>query len=121
MAGGGDELRRADQADGPGDLRFLRISAGPRLIRPPLAVEEAAGYIEERLAGPSVRWTVPGPRHHALALGHLRSVGTGGNLTTDVQLAAIAAENDAVVYSSDADFARFDGLQWVNPLGRAPK
>ncbi|HLH81755.1 MAG TPA: TA system VapC family ribonuclease toxin, partial [Trebonia sp.] len=109
----------------PAIFGFLRISTNPRLIRPALAVEEAAGYIEEWLAEPNVRWTVPGPRHHALALGHLRSVGTGGSLTTDAQLAAIAAGNDAVVYSGDAGFARFGGLRWVNPggapLGKSPK
>jgi len=101
----------------PAIFGFLRISTNPRLIKPPLAVAEAAGHIEGWLAEPNVRWAVPGPRHHTLALGYLRSVGTGGNLTTDVQLAAIATENDAVVYSTDADFARFDSLRWANPLG----
>jgi uncharacterized protein len=101
----------------PAIFGFLRISTNPRLIKPPLAVEEAAGHIEGWFAEPNVRWAVPGPHHHALALGYLRSVGTGGNLTTDVQLAAIAAENDAAIYSNDADFARFDGVRWVNPLG----
>jgi predicted nucleic acid-binding protein len=43
-------------------------------------------------------------------------VGTGCNLTTDVQLAALALEYDADVYSNDTDFARFPGLRWVNPL-----
>jgi len=43
-------------------------------------------------------------------------VGTGGNLTTDVQLAAYAFEYDADMFSNDTDFARFPGLRWHNPL-----
>jgi predicted nucleic acid-binding protein len=43
-------------------------------------------------------------------------VGTGGNLTTDAQLAAFAFEYDADMYSNDTEFARFPGLRWRNPL-----
>jgi hypothetical protein len=39
-------------------------------------------------------------------------------LTTDTQLAAHAIENQAVLCSNDSDFARFEGLRWVNPLAR---
>jgi uncharacterized protein len=103
----------------PAMFGFLRISTNPRLIKPPLAVDEAIEYVEGWLSEPNVRWTVPGPRHHALAFGFLRSVGTAANLTTDVQLAAIAVENDATICSNAADFARFGDVRWVNPL--APK
>jgi uncharacterized protein len=100
----------------PAIFGFLRISTNPRLVKPPLPVEEAAGVVEGWLAEPNVRWAVPGLRHHALAVNFLRSVGTGGNLTTDVQLAAIAVENDATIYSNDSDFARFETVRWINPL-----
>jgi uncharacterized protein len=43
-------------------------------------------------------------------------LGTGGSLTTDVQLAAHAIENQAELHSNDRDFGRFAGLRWVNPL-----
>ena len=59
---------------------------------------------------------VPGPRYLGLAFGLLETLGTGMNLTTDVQLAAHAIEHGAHVYSNDADFGRFPGLSWVNPL-----
>lgn len=100
----------------PAIFGFLRISTNPRLLKPPLPVEEAAGIVEGWLAEPNARWVVPGPHHHAVALDFLRSVGTAGNLTTDVQLAAIAVENDATIYSNDSDFARFESVRWVNPL-----
>jgi toxin-antitoxin system PIN domain toxin len=100
----------------PAIFGFIRISTNPRLIKPALAVEDAARNIEDWLAEPNVRCAVPGPHHHQIALDFLRTVGTGGNLTTDVQLAAIAVEASATIYSNDADFARFANVQWVNPL-----
>ncbi|MDP2956121.1 MAG: hypothetical protein Q8N53_06850 [Longimicrobiales bacterium] len=46
----------------------------------------------------------------------LRRLGTAGNLTTDAHLAALAIEHQAELRSTDADFARFPGLRWRNPL-----
>jgi uncharacterized protein len=46
----------------------------------------------------------------------LRSAGTGGNLTTDAQVAAIALRLRAVVHTTDTDYARFRDLRWQNPL-----
>jgi uncharacterized protein len=40
----------------------------------------------------------------------LRDSGTGGNLTTDAHLAALALEHGAAVVSYDRDFARFPGV-----------
>ncbi len=34
----------------------------------------------------------------------------------DAHLAAIAIEHGATLYSADADFTRFPGPRWVNPL-----
>ena len=45
----------------------------------------------------------------------LERLGTAGNLTTDAHLAVLAMERGYVLYSTDADFARFAGLRWVNP------
>lgn len=100
----------------PAVFGFLRISTNPRLIKPPIPVDEAAQIVESWLAQPNITWAVPGPRHFSLAFGFLRAAGTAGNLTTDVQLAAIAIESDAAVHSNDSDFARFENVRWVNPL-----
>ena len=59
---------------------------------------------------------VPGTRHLDTAFRLLTTLGTGGNLTTDVQIAAHAVEYGGEVYSNDADFSRFAGVRWVNPL-----
>jgi toxin-antitoxin system PIN domain toxin len=100
----------------PAIFGFLRVSTNPKLLRPPLSIEEAAGHVETWLAQPNVDQAAAGSQHLGLALSLLRAVGTAGNLTTDVQLAALAMELDADVYSNDSDFGRFEGLRWVNPL-----
>jgi uncharacterized protein len=73
-------------------------------------------YVSAWLSRPNVSQLIPGPRHVEIAFSLLHSVGTGSNLTTDVQLAAFAFEYDADMYSNDTDFARFPGLRWRNPL-----
>lgn len=57
-----------------------------------------------------------GAKHAERLLGLLERIGTGGNLTSDAHLAAIAIEHGATLYSTDADFARFPGLSWTDPL-----
>ena len=37
-------------------------------------------------------------------------------LTSDAHLAAVAVEHRAKLLSGDADFARFPGVRWSNPL-----
>ena len=50
------------------------------------------------------------------ALDLLQRAGTGGNLTTDAQIAAVALRHRAVVHTADTDFARFPEVSWENPL-----
>ncbi len=100
----------------PAIFGFIRIATNPRVLSPPLTVEAATGYISAWLGQPNVSHLVPGPRHIEIAFDLVRKVGTGGNLTTDVQLAAAAFEYDVDMYSNDTDFARFPGLRWCNPL-----
>lgn len=100
----------------PALFGFLRISTNRRVFTEPLTMDAALGYVRAWLTRPNIRFLVPGPRHLDVAFGLLADVGTAANLTTDVQLAAYAVENGAEVHSSDTDFARFPGVQWVNPL-----
>jgi predicted nucleic acid-binding protein len=39
-----------------------------------------------------------------------------GALVPDAALAAYAIQNRATLHSNDADFSRFAGLSWKNPL-----
>ncbi len=95
---------------------FIRIATNRRVLVDPLSIDEAIGRVQRWLERPQVMFLLPGSRHLETAFRLLRSLGTGGNLTTDVQIAAHAAEYNAEVFSNDGDFGRFDGIRWVNPL-----
>jgi uncharacterized protein len=95
---------------------FIRVATNPRIFENPLRVEQALAAVETWLDQPHVHFLVPGPRHLEIAFQLLRKLGAAKNLTTDVQLAAHAIENQALLCSNDSDFARFEGLRWTNPL-----
>jgi uncharacterized protein len=95
---------------------FIRLATNRRVLERPMSVEESLGHVETWLARPHVQILAPGPRHLQLAFSLLRRLGAAANLTTDVQLAALALEHGAELYSRDADFRRFAGLRWIDPL-----
>ena len=95
---------------------FLRVSTSARAFRHPMTAEEAAAHVRSWLEQPVVRVPESAPDHVERVLGLLTGLGTAGNLVTDAQIAAVALEHDAVVHTTDADFIRFGGLRWLNPL-----
>lgn len=95
---------------------FLRIGTNPKIFKPPMSIDEAAGSIEALFQQPNVFRAPAGPETFTYALRALREAGTGGNLTTDAQIAGLAVEWDATVCSNDTDFGRFPGVKWSNPL-----
>ena len=97
---------------------FLRLATNRRVFTEPLPVSDAIDRIERWLERSHVTALVPGRAHLETAFRLLRQLGTGANLTTDVQIAAHAVEINGEVHSNDGDFGRFEGLRWVNPLGR---
>lgn len=99
----------------PAVFGFIRIASNPRVFAPPMEVDQAASHVESWLARSHVRYLAPGARHLEIAFELLRELGAARNLTTDVQLATYAIENDATVHSSDADFRRLRA-RWVDPL-----
>ena len=100
----------------PAVFGFLRLSTSARVLESPLPVDRATGYVRAWLARPTVEFLGPGPRHLEIAFDLLTGIGTAGNLTTDVQLAAYAIEFDGELHSNDADFGRFPQVHWMNPL-----
>lgn len=97
-------------------LGFLRIMTSRSILMRPLAVAEVLTVVRSWLEQPGVRLAVPGERHPEILFRLLEETGTAGNLTTDAHLAALALEYHAEIASTDADFARFRGLRWFNPL-----
>lgn len=99
---------------------FLRLATHRRVLTDPLPIEDAIGRVQRWLERPQAVFLVPGTRHLETAFRLLRSLGTGGNLTTDVQIAAHAVEYGGEVFSNDEGFGRFEGVRWVNPLATRP-
>ncbi len=97
-------------------LGFVRVATHPRVLEHPLPVASACALARAWLDQPQVTVVHPGDRHASILFGLLERLGTGGSLTTDAHLAALAIEHQAELHSTDADFARFPGLRWVNPL-----
>lgn len=99
-------------------LGFLRLTTHPAVFANPLPVAAACDHARSWLARPQVTILHPGERHATVVFALLEALGSAGNLTTDAHLAALAMEHQAELRSTDADFARFSGLRWANPLRR---
>lgn len=97
-------------------LAFLRVTTRSGIMHNPLPPERAVSYVDSWLAQPHVTLVRPGERHWPILRNLLQATGTGGNLTSDAHLAALAIEQGYAVYSTDNDFRRFAGLTVVNPL-----
>ncbi|MGQ0736460.1 MAG: type II toxin-antitoxin system VapC family toxin [Acidobacteriota bacterium] len=97
-------------------LGFIRITTHRQILSNPMPVASACAHARAWLAQPCVALLDPGTRHAEIVFGLIESLGTAGNLTTDAHLAALAIEHQAELHSTDADFSRFSGLRWVNPL-----
>lgn len=97
-------------------LGFIRISTNPAAFANALSTTKAFEFVSSWLDQPIA--TIVHPTHqHAATLRHLlEPLGTAGNLTSDAHLAALAIEHGAELCSRDADFSRFEGLRWTDPL-----
>jgi toxin-antitoxin system PIN domain toxin len=102
----------------PAVFGYIRIATNGRVLESAMTVAGALARVQGWLAQPNVRFIVPGPRYLEIAFGLLETIGAAANLTTDVQLAAYAIEQDADLYSNDSDFGRFPSLRWADPLKR---
>lgn len=96
-------------------LAFIRLSTKAGLFPHPLAIDEAFDRVDRWLDAPSAVLLQPGPAHPRLLRSMLEHTGSGGNLTNDAHLAALAAEHKATVVSFDDDFSRFPGVRWERP------
>ncbi|HEX5761830.1 MAG TPA: type II toxin-antitoxin system VapC family toxin [Solirubrobacterales bacterium] len=97
-------------------LGFTRISTNPTVLERPLSATEAMDYVDEWLDQPVASIVHPTRQHAAVLRRLLEPIGTAGNLTSDAHLAALAIEHGAELCSHDADFSRFPGVRWTDPL-----
>jgi len=96
---------------------FIRIGTNVRLHRRPLTLAEAVERVQSWFDQPCVRLIHPGEQHWAIFQVMLRDGKAIGGLASDAHLAALAVEHNCILQSTDADFARFKGLKWNNPIG----
>ena len=97
-------------------LAFVRLMTNPRIYARPLNAHAAIEIVSGWLRQPNAITVDPIDRHLAMLDDLLETLGSGGNLTMDAHLAALAIEHGAELHSADTDFARFAGLRWRNPL-----
>ncbi len=97
-------------------LAVVRLSTRSVIFERPLPSDEALDLVDGWLARPNVTVVHPTARHTAVLRELLGPLGTAGNLVTDAHLAALAIEHGGELCSSDADYSRFPGLRWVDPL-----
>jgi len=96
---------------------FLRIATNTRLHQRPLTLGEAADRVQSWFAQPCVRMIQPTEQHWDILQRMLHEGNATANLVSDAHLAALAVEHNCELCSTDTDFARFPGLNWLNPVG----
>ncbi len=97
-------------------LGFLSMVTNARVFPNPLTSEQALTVVDGWLARPNVVALEAGPEHWSIVRELMRETGTAGSLVSDAHLAAMAVERGAELCSSDADFARYARLKWVDPV-----
>jgi len=97
-------------------LGVVRISTRPSIFEHPLSADEALDLVDGWLRQPCTVVVHPTDRHAAVLREVLAPLGAAGNLVSDGHLAALAIEHGAELCSCDADFSRFTGLRWTDPL-----
>jgi toxin-antitoxin system PIN domain toxin len=97
-------------------LAFLRLVTNPRVFEQPEPISDAWQQVRAWLSSETA-WVPQPTERHADILGKFLTLpGVHGNLVPDAQLAALAVEHGLTLYSTDGDFARFQGLRWINPI-----
>jgi len=97
-------------------LAFVRLVTHPVVNENPMTVAQARQAVESWLRVDQVELLTPGRATFDYFFGFLEQAGTGGNLSTDAMIAALAMEHGGRIYSADRDFSRFPGIKWQNPL-----
>jgi len=95
---------------------FVRITTSSRIFSNPMPVSQATAHVLSWLEQPVVQFAEIERHDIQQALDFLREAGTGGNLTTDAQIAALSLRLGATIHSADADYARFPNVRSFNPL-----
>lgn len=94
---------------------LVRLTTHRKVFARPLTVGEAIERVDGWLDQPFVALLQPSAEHWHIMSRLMQAVGLGGDLVTDIEIAAYALEHNAQVATNDADFNRFDGVSLLNP------
>lgn len=97
---------------------FVRIVTNPQVYREPTPIHLAFEFCESLRRRPNAVVLRSGPRNWTIFRDLCQDLPARGKLVADAWHAALAIEHDCQWLSTDADFARFPGLNWSHPLGR---
>lgn len=95
---------------------FVRLASNPRVVQPCLSVRQAWGQAQCWLSCENVWTPCATPRHREIVDRLLSGYGVSHKHVADAHLAALAIGHGLILDSADADFARFSGLRFENPL-----
>jgi toxin-antitoxin system PIN domain toxin len=96
---------------------FLGLATNPRIFGKPASAEDAWKRVEGRLDCSNVWVAMQTERDCSVRSGLLHAAGRGANLAPDARLGALAIEHRPhSLYSADAGFGGFPGLEWENPI-----
>ena len=95
---------------------FIRIATHPNLGAAAVPLSKARAVVEGWLELPQVRVLVPADDHFKSVMKLMEQANASGRVLSDAVLAAHAMAHRATLCSNDSDFARFEGLDWRNPL-----
>jgi uncharacterized protein len=98
------------------EVAFLRIVTHPRIYRSPSPLVEAVGYLQALRASGLFRETPWTRRMRERWWAWCRDLDLHGDDVNDAYLAAAAAEERCPLVSRDRGFARFHGLDWIDPV-----
>jgi uncharacterized protein len=100
----------------PSLLAFVRLVSNPPVVRNPVSPADGWRQVEQWLACDSAWMPLPGETHQKIIASLLQFPWMTSRLVPDAHLAALAIEHGLTCCSTDADFSRFPGLKWENPL-----
>lgn len=97
---------------------FLRVATHIRVFPQPLKAGEALEFLESLLQLPNFGFLEARQGHWKQLRQIIESLhAPAGNLFFDVRTVALMREHGVrVIYTADADFKQFDGIEVLNPL-----
>lgn len=94
---------------------FMRIATNGRLIEGAMTPDQALEFIDAVVSGPRAAIAHPGDQHWRIFSRLVSEYGFHRSDIADAWLAASAIEVNATWASFDRGFARFEGLEWMDP------